>query len=111
MDTHRVVCEAHRTAPQREISRRYRRQELHLPDLKVTETSHRPPYRVRSVGRRIRGCMLHCCVGNAASRDRAAAAGMMLGGVATLTAFQNRDLWVTTLSFLILCRILFPFNS
>ena len=52
MDTHSVVCSAHRTALHREITRRYRCREHHLPDLIVTETSHRPPYRKRGVGRR-----------------------------------------------------------
>lgn len=73
MDTHSVVCWAHRTVPHRGTTRRYRCREHHRPDLIITGTSRRPPYRERGVG--IRGgksgerlqtdTVLYCCVGNA----------------------------------------------
>lgn len=92
MDTHSVVCWARRRALHREISRRYRCQEHHLPDLMgVTGTSRRPPYRERGVGRgeweRERR-PIRCCIVVSemqASHDHttaAAAAVTMLGGVA-----------------------------
>lgn len=93
MDTHSVVCWARRRALHREISRRYRCQEHHLPDLIVTGTSRRPPYRERGVGRgeweRERR-PIRCCIvvsETQASHDHtttaaAAAAVTMLGGVA-----------------------------
>lgn len=49
MDTHFVVCWAHRRTPHRETPLRYRCREHHLPDLTVTGTSRRPPYREQGV--------------------------------------------------------------
>lgn len=73
MEGNSVVCWAHRTVPHRGTTRRYRCREHHRPDLIITGTSRRPPYRERGVG--IRGgesgerlqtdTVLYCCVGNA----------------------------------------------
>lgn len=92
MDTHSLVCRERRKALHREIPRRCRCQEHHLPDRIVTGTSRRPPYRERDVGRgeweRERRPMYRCIVVSEmqASHDHttaaAAAAVTMHGGVA-----------------------------
>lgn len=90
MDTHSLVCRGRRKALHREIPRRCRCQEHHLPGRIVTGTSRRPPYRERDVGRgeweRERRPM-YCCIvvlERQASHDHttAAAAVTMHGGVA-----------------------------
>lgn len=92
MDTHSVACWAHRRALRRETPRRYHCQEHHLPDLIVTGTSRRPPYREPGVGgsecRPIRCCIVVSEM--QASHDHttaapAAAAVTELGGVALPT--------------------------
>lgn len=98
MDTHSVVCWAHRTVPHRGTTRRYRCREHHRPDLIITGTSRRPPYRERGVGIRgekaERDCRpIRCCIVVSemqASHDHTtttttAAAVTMPGGVALLT--------------------------
>lgn len=101
MDTHSLVCRGRCKALRREISRRCRCQEHHLPDLIVTGTSRRPPYRERDVGRgewEREHRPMYCCIVVSemqASHDHttAAAAVTMPGGVATETPDSPKEVF------------------